>query len=258
MTEKMVLAYLSRIGLDRSVLDEKRDKKLIDKLQYAHVTSVPYENIDIVKEIPLRLDTDALFEKIVERRRGGFCFELNALYNDLLKSIGFETVSCFARYLRGICGIPMRRHRVTIAGSSDTSDRIFTDVGIGERAPRYSLLLEEDIIQEQFSETYRFRKEDFWGWALWEKHNGEWGRFMSFTEEPQVEEDYAATSFYCEKSPESVFRGEMKLAIKTENGRMTVAGDLFRIFDGDSVLETKIVNEKEREEILSKYFGIRL
>lgn len=258
MDEYQIIKYLERIGLEKDTAKVRPDFELIKKLQYAHVTHVPYENLDIMSNTPLRLDEYSLYKKIVENSRGGYCFELNALYNSLLVALGYKTINCFARYLRGEDKIPMRRHRIMIAESPYTNGRIFTDIGIGERAPRFALRLEENTVQEQFSEKYCFKKEPFFGWVLYDFHNGSWNKFMSFTEEPQIEEDYIGSSYYCEASPDSVFRQGNMVSLKTETGRMTIAGNAFRIFDNDKVTETQISDKEHLNAILKEYFNISL
>lgn len=258
MEKEQISKYFERINLSFDPAHALPDEELLLRLQYAHVTHVPYENLDILNNIPLKLDEASLYNKIVLNSRGGYCFELNALYNILLTSLGYNTLSCFARYLRGETKIPMRRHRIIIAESDYTQARLFTDVGIGERAPRLPLRLEEDTVQEQFGEQYKFKKEPFLGWVLYDYHNGEWSKFLSFTEEPQLEEDYLSTSFYCEAAPESIFRESAMLSLKTDTGRITVSGDIFRIFDGDNVTQTTIQNKDAFDEILKKYYNITL
>ncbi len=250
--------FLERMGLDKSFVNHAPDAELLNKLQYAFVTTVPYENLDILHNIPLKLDEESLYDKIVNRKRGGFCFEVNSLYNNLLNALGYKSLSCFARYLRGEQGIPMHRHRVLIVESDDLDGRYFTDVGIGERAPRLALKLEEGLVQEQYGEIYKFEKDEFLGWVLWDCYKGEWGKFMSFTEDPQVDADYIGTSFYCEKHPDSPFNKGNMLAIKTADGRITMSNDEFRIFTPGNVYAKTMETDEEYKELLSKYFGIVL
>ena len=101
---------------------------------------------------------DDLFEKIVTRNRGGFCFELNGSFGWLLRELGYEVTDYFARYLRGESSIPMRWHRVLKVLATDGV--YLADVGIGEICPREPLKLEEGMVQEQLGESYRLEKED--------------------------------------------------------------------------------------------------
>jgi len=57
---------------------------------YVHLLAVPFENLSIHRREPIVLSDDALFEKIVQRRRGGFCYELNGLFAALLRALGFN------------------------------------------------------------------------------------------------------------------------------------------------------------------------
>lgn len=254
MDKNKITPYLRRIGLDYDPDKLTLNFGLLRQLQYAHVTTVPYENLDIIRGIPLALDEDALYNKIVERRRGGYCFELNGLFGKLLRGLGFKIKDCMARYLRGETGIPMRRHRVIIAETRE--GRVLCDVGVGDKAARCALLLEEDIIQEQFDEKYRFRFEPFFGWVLYDYHKGEWRRMFSFTEEEQLDIDYIMPSFYCEKHNDSIFRKEYMLSIKTPNGRKTISGMIYRVFENDIVTETEIKDDKMFRSILNNEFGI--
>ena len=258
MNRTQIEAYLERIGLSKELADHSPDEELLNALQLAYVKTVPYENLDILHNIPLKLDEESLFEKIVTNHRGGYCFEVNASYNWLLKSLGYNSLSCFARYLRGEDKIPMRRHRILIVDSPDLECRYFTDVGIGERAPRLALKLVEGLVQEQYGEIYKFEKDDFFGWVLWDFHKGQWGKFIAFTEEPQIEDDYLGTSFYCEKHPESIFNKGNIIAIKTETGRKTISNEEFKIFDGENVTVKMLDSEDELKAVLKEHFGINL
>ncbi|MBQ3150765.1 MAG: arylamine N-acetyltransferase [Clostridia bacterium] len=247
--------YLERIGIDPCE-ELPLTFETLCALQFAHVTTVPYENADIVNGIPLRLDVDGLFDKIVNRHRGGYCFELNGLYAELLRALGFEVTDFMARFLRGETEIPIRRHRVLCVTLGDK--RYLCDVGIGSAAPRYPLLIEEGVVQTQFGETYKFEKDDFLGWVIMEQYEGEWRPFFSFTEERQLDKDYIATSFYCEKHPDSIFIGAWMLSIKTENGRKTLDGNIFKEFVGTEIQTIREIENSEIPNVMKDVFGIDL
>ncbi len=247
--------YLERIGLDPDG-EYPLTFETLCKLQFAHVTHVPYENADIVRRIPLTLSTEALFDKIVTANRGGYCFELNGLYAALLRELGFSVTDYMARFLRGETEIPKRRHRVLVV--SIDGKRYVCDVGIGSVAPRYPLLLEEGTEQRQFGECYKFTKDDFLGWVILEKHGDEWREFFSFTEEKQLDKDYIATSYYCENHPESIFIKEWMLSIKTEKGRRTLDGNVYKEFEGTEVRTVREIDDSEIPTVMKDVFGIEL
>ena len=227
-----VKKYLERIGME---LPENvvPDSAFLRELQFAHCTHIPYENLDIIRGIPLSLDEDDLFRKVVEEKKGGFCFELNGLFAWLLRQLGYKVTEYAARYLRGESGIPMRRHRVL---KVEAEDGVWCcDVGIGEVCPRYPVRLAEGVEQPQLGECYRFDRDDFLGWVLMDLHKGEWRRFYSFTEEPQLPQDYDALCVYCEKSPKSPFINAEMFSLKTPAGRITLDGHIYKEFDGEEV-----------------------
>jgi len=79
--------YLARIGID--AVSGAADDKTLRLLQRQHLLNVPFENLDIHWKRPIVLDTDKFYQKIVEGKRGGFCYELNGMFNELLCDIGF-------------------------------------------------------------------------------------------------------------------------------------------------------------------------
>lgn len=232
-----VAAYFQRIGLD---LPERivPDSELLRRLQFAHCTAVPYENLDMIRGVPTSLDPEALFDKIVTRRRGGLCFELNGLFGQLLRELGYGVTDLAARYLRGETTVPMRRHRVLKVQATDGV--WLCDVGIGEICPREPIALLEGLVQEQFGEKYRLEKDLFLGWVLCDFHKDAWRRFYSFTEEPQIIADYEALNYYCEKHPDSPFNKNEMFSLKTREGRITLDGRLYKEFRGDSVFATEL------------------
>lgn len=241
MNREKVSAYFHRIGLPLPEVIVP-DGELLRKLQFAFCTAVPYENLDILRGIPLSLQEDDLFEKIVTRNRGGFCFELNGSFGWLLRELGYEVTDYFARYLRGESSIPMRRHRVLKVVAADGV--YLADVGIGEICPREPLKLEEGTVQEQLGESYRLEKEDFLGWVLWDLHKGQWRKFYSFTEEPQLNVDFQAACFWCEKHPSSPFTTQEMFSLKTKEGRITLDGNVYKEFTARGVTVTECTPEE--------------
>lgn len=244
--------YFERIGLTMPETIVP-NSELLSNLQFAHCTTVPYENLDILRKIPLSLDEEKLYEKVVLQGKGGFCFELNGLFAWLLKELGYRVTEYAARYLRGESTIPMRRHRVM---KVEATDGVWIcDVGIGEVCPRYPIRFVEGEEQPQFDECYRLDKDEFLGWVLMDLHHGEWRPFYSFTEEPQLNVDYIAPMFYCEKHPDSPFIHQEMFSLKTPHGRITLDGHLYKEFFDGSV-SSKELSDSELPEAYRK-FGLQ-
>lgn len=249
-----VKLYLKRLGFPDDVKIE-HTYNFLKEIQYRQVTTIPYENVDIINNIPLSLKIDDLFDKIVTKQRGGYCFEVNALLSFILKEMGFEVKDYFARFLRGEETIPMRRHRIMIVKCSE--GEYLLDAGVGSQAPRYPLKLELDTIQNQFGESYKFEKDSLLGWVMCEKHQDEWRRVFSFNEDIQLDVDFEIPSFYCEKSPDSKFNKGLMISLKTDTGRKTVDKDTYKEFAGNEVtLIRENLSHDEMDKVLKEVFNI--
>jgi arylamine N-acetyltransferase len=247
-----VEAYLARIGFTGK---PDGGTETLGKLQELHLQAVPYENLDIMKGVPLSLQLESIYDKIVGRGRGGYCFELNALFGWLLRELGYGVTDYFARFWRDEANTPpKRRHQVLRV---EAEGRVFLcDVGVGGIVPRRPLLLQEGLEQQQGGESYRFDRDAEFGWMLMEKKKDGWARLFSFTEEPQLPKDYLMASFWCEHAPDSVFKNNRIVAMHTKDGRNTVWNEEFRLFRPDGVHAFTPASEAEDAEALKKYFGI--
>ncbi len=245
--------YLERIGMASS--DVSHTYEFLKVLQHNHICTVPYENLDILNDVPISLSKEALFEKIVTNRRGGYCFELGGAISALLCELGFATKNYFGRFLKGEKEIPVRRHRVIVTECE--GKRYVVEVGIGIEAPRDPLLLQEGIEQTCSNGSFRFTKDAFLGWVLEEKVDGEWQPYYAFTEEEQLDIDFIQPSFYCEKHPASPFNKSPMVAIKTPNGRRAINDRDYKVFEnGELIHIEENVTDERLYEILKTDFGI--
>jgi N-hydroxyarylamine O-acetyltransferase len=249
-----VRAYLERIGFSGPA---NASAATLAELQERHLYSVPYENLDILYRIPLSLEIPDLYEKIVVRRRGGYCFELNALFGWLLRELGFTVTDLFARFWRDEPNPPPKRRHHVLKVEAE-GEPFLCDVGVGGIIPRRPVRLIEGLEQPQGDERYRLERDPFFGWMLCEFKHGQWSRLYSFTEEPQLPKDYIMASFWCEHAPESIFRNSAMAAIRTPEGRHTLAGKEFRTFTRDGVRTFIPETKQQFHEALRAYFGIVL
>ncbi|MGI2294750.1 arylamine N-acetyltransferase family protein [Paenibacillus sp. GXUN7292] len=245
-------AYLQRIGYS-GPLDGS--ETTLFALQDCHLHTVPYENLDILDGVPLSLEISDLYDKIVVRRRGGYCFELNALFGWLLRELGYKVTDLFARFWRDEPNTPpKRRHHVIMVELND--EKYLCDVGVGGIVPRTPVLMEELKECQQGDECYRLERDAYFGWVLCELKHGQWSRIYSFTEEPQLAKDYYMASYWCEHAPDSIFTQVKMAAVRTREGRNTIAGDQFRIFTDQGVDTFTPSTEEEYKDALRTYFGI--
>lgn len=247
-----IQSYLDRIGFQGSL---DGSVKTLAALQERHLYSVPYENLDILERRALSLDPQELYHKIVERKRGGYCFELNALFGWLLRELGYKVTDLVARFWRDETELPpKRRHHVLKVEAEGAS--YLCDVGVGGVVPIRPIAIVEGLAQQQGEEYYRLDKDSEHGWVLCEQKHGGWPRIYSFTEEPQLPKDYLFASFWCENAPDSIFTKFPIVAIRTPEGRHTVVDREFRIFNSVGVRTFSPETDEAFKEALVTYFGI--
>lgn len=210
-----ILDYLSRIGLEETPPPTLNGLHL---LQDHHMRHVPFENLNVLLGRPLDLSTDALFEKVVSRKRGGYCFELNTLYAALLSAIGFEPVSMLARvWLRDPVDTPPRSHlvnRVHIDGQDWISD-----VGFGGRAARVPLKIEDGYEVDDGDGHIRITEDADFGYRISRFQDGAWSDQYTVETSAAHHADILTGNHWTENHPGSHFRQGIGVGLFTDEGR---------------------------------------
>ena len=145
--------YLERIGYSGS---REPTVETLRQLHRVHMLSVPFENLDIHLGYPIGLSLPSFFDKIVRRRRGGFCYELNGLFGWLLEQLGFKVVMLSVRVFNGTQPGPEFDHLILLI---KLEENLIADVGFGDSFLEPLLLdtSEEDV---QFDRSYRLTGSD--------------------------------------------------------------------------------------------------
>jgi arylamine N-acetyltransferase len=218
---KSIERYLERIGI-KTV--RKPSEDFLQAIQLAHLTSVPYENLDLITGRAQPLSSDYLYDKIVVQRRGGYCFELNGALAWLLRSLGFKFTELFARWHLGEpIEITQRRHRILKVNLGKRT--LIADAGIGCPCPLSPLVFEENTPQKQLDGAiYRIVKSDTVGWMVQTYLDDQFKDYFSFSEDPQYPIDFAYPHFYCSHHPKSPFNSKTMVNLPThDGGRKSVA-----------------------------------
>ncbi|HKR59517.1 MAG TPA: arylamine N-acetyltransferase [Pyrinomonadaceae bacterium] len=229
------------------------------QLQLAHLQSVPFENLSIHSSEPIVLNDEALFDKIVGRRRGGFCYELNGLFAGLLRELGFKVVMLSARVAnyKGEFG-PEFDHMTLLVTSPDApEERWLADVGFGDSFNE-PLLLDLRTAQRQGTMSYRLDAVDDHLLLLQSESDGDWVPEYRFTLEPHQYPDYAEMCHYHQTSPESHFTKAPLCSRLTQDGRITLSGKRFISTRPGVREELDVLDQVEFEKILRDQFGIKL
>lgn len=246
-----VKAYLERINYHGSLTP---DAETLRALQVAHLQAVPFENLSIHANQRIVLDDEALFAKIVERRRGGFCYEANGLFAALLREVGFTVVKLSAGVANGEGGFgPDFDHMALMV---TLEQRWLVDVGFGDSF-REPLLLDERGKQAQGSRAYRILPDDTHLILTQRDGDGDWKAQYRFTLQPHEYADYAGMCHYHQTSPQSHFTQRRICTLATADGRMTLSEMRFITTSekGDRQ-ERVLTSPEEYAATLREHFGI--
>ncbi|MGD9629603.1 MAG: arylamine N-acetyltransferase [Pyrinomonadaceae bacterium] len=247
----IVDVYLERIGLTRAGLSAEIGT--LRRLQYRHLLSVPFENLDIHWKKPIVLDIERFFAKIVGERRGGFCYELNGLFNELLRSLGFATRLISARVFNGKEHGPEFDHAAIIVTIGD--EEYLADVGFGDFTAE-PLLLAFDLEQADRTGTFIIRRFDGEYLEVAKRAGETWKSEYIFKDIPHELSDFAEMCDFQQYSPDSHFTKGKLCSIMTANGRKTLTDSKFILTTDGEKVEADIAGEAEFYRRLDDEFGI--
>ncbi len=223
-------------------------------LQLAHLYTVPFENLDIVYfKRRIVLDEKKLFEKIVCQRRGGFCYELNGLFSQLLQRLGFRVDQLAANVANEDGRFGIDYDHMTLLVHLEESRLV--DVGFGDSF-REPLRFHSRDEQFQFNRKYLISEAD--GIYLLEEEKDDTGFHPQyrFTLAPHELLDYVGACEYHQTSPESSFTQRRVCSRATPEGRITLSDMKFVTSVGEVKEERELKSEEELASLLTEQFGI--
>jgi N-hydroxyarylamine O-acetyltransferase len=237
--------YLARIGARRP---DAPDAAALRELHRRHVEAVPFENLSIALGDPVALDEDSLVDKIVRRRRGGFCYELNGAFAALLAALGYD-VRLLAASVFGEDGTltPAFDHLALLV---ELDERYLVDVGFGAHSV---YPLRRDWPEAQDDPGGSFLVLDAPGGDVDVLKDG----VPQYRAEPRRRRitDFARLAWWHANSPASHFRSGPRCSRATESGRVTIRGDrLLETVHGERT-ETSLATDEEILAAYEKHFG---
>jgi len=217
--------------------------------------TVPFENLSIHAGEPIVLDDKALFAKIVERRRGGFCYEANGLFAALLRALGFKVTMLSAEVAgreQGSYSPPFDHMALMIT----LEERWLADVGFGDSFLE-PLLLDEQNEQLQSPDAFRIDRDGDYRIVM-RRESGEWKPNYRFTLQSYEYTDFSEMCRYHQTSPESHFTQKRICSRATETGRITLSDMRLIETSGRKRQERTLRDQNDYAVSLREWFGIVL
>ena len=250
MDEQAVTAYLQRIGAERPPV---LDGRALGALHRAHLLAVPFENLSIHLAEPISLDQDALVDKIVTRRRGGFCYELNGAFGFLLEALGAQVTRLAARvYGEERLGPPFD-HLTLVVRLADDSGPWLADVGFGSHS---TYPLRYDGRRDQDDPGGRFLLADTPDGDVDVLRDGKPQYRMERRERRLA--DFAPTCWWQQTSPDSHFTRSTVCSRLTGDGRISISGRTLIRTSAGSRTEQQLPSDGAVLAAYRDHFGIAL
>ena len=248
--------YLNHLNYTNSV---KPDAETLHGLQLAHLLAIPFENLDIALKRPIQLSEEALWEKIIIRKRGGFCYELNGLFAWLLKQIGFDVTYLNARVFNreGELGIDFDHLALLVRIPQGTTPWL-VDVGFGDS---FNEPLSLDVQDEQVQGLRSYRLERTTeGYITWQKnYNGTWERQYFFDLQPHnFPTEFELVCIYHQTSSNSSFTHTSIISRATPHGRISLEDGRLIITTNGHREERLVPDREEYQALLREHFGVVL
>jgi arylamine N-acetyltransferase len=250
--------YFDRINF-RGVAEPNLD--VLQDLVIAHTQTIPFENLDPVMGVPVDdLGPEALTDKLVHRRRGGYCYEQNGLMGYVLSEIGFRVRRLAGRVIWMLppdAPFPAQTHTVLAVTFPGSQGSYLVDVGFGGQTPTSPIRIETGSVQRTTHEPYRLEdRRD--GLVLQALIRGEWVPLYEFTTRTQPEIDLNVGSWFVSTHPSSHFVTGLMAARVTDDARLNLAGRNLTVHRADDSEKIRLEDAAAVVDTLAERFGVNV
>ena len=251
MDEFDLEAYLGRIAYHGS---REASLDTLVALHEAHVGAIPFENLDILLGRPIVLELGALQAKLVAGRRGGYCFEQNALFRAALESLGFRVTPLAARVRTGPPGpVRPRTHMTLLVDVS--GEPLLADVGFGGDGPLHPVPLRAGGLVGTGDNRCRLKREAG-QWVLEGCASGDWADLYVFTLEPQFPADYEMANHFTSTHPRSPFVTNLVVQRSWRDKRVILRNRDLAVRRRGTTETSTIRDAEHLLEVLAREFGL--
>lgn len=225
-------------------------------LLHAHMSHIPFENLDVLLGRPVRLDLDGLQSKLVGARRGGYCFEHGTLLAAVMEKLGFRIFRHTARVVLVASRTASPRTHMFLKVSLPT-DSFILDPGFGGLAPRFPVPLVDATASNKGALTH-WMVQDGPYWVLKARSGDKVVDAWVSTLDCDNEVDFEVGNYYTSTFPASQFVNRIMMRALTPTGRVTVADRNLTIWNGNESHSTQIVDRHALRALLIEHFGFDL
>jgi N-hydroxyarylamine O-acetyltransferase len=245
-------AYLRRIGHDG---ETQPTQATLTALHRAHLAAIPFENLDIVLGRGVAVDLDSVQRKLVQRRRGGYCYEHGLLFAAALERLGYPVDRLLAR-VGGDGERPRARTHMTLRVRAG-DERWLADVGFGSGLLE-PLPFDARGPRTQDAWSYELAETGSHSWALRERAGREWVTRYAFDDERQHPADVVMSNHFTSTFSGSPFVGKLVAIRKDAESIRALTGRQFAVTRPDGSTHERRLGDDELADALRDVFGIEL
>lgn len=249
-------AYFQRIGYEG---DRRKSIDTIRELHRLHTQAIPFENLDSFLGRPVKLDMESLEEKLILKRRGGYCFEQNLLFMQVLNQLGYAVTGLAGRVLwnKPKEEITRRTHMLLLIYLYNIN--YIADVGFGSMTLTGPLELAPDTVQVTPHEAYRCVKPEEGSYFLQTQIKNEWNTLYRFDLHREHLIDYEMANWFLSNYPESHFTTHLMVSRPDVGRRYTLHDTTFKIHFLNGKTDVEILKNKDQlRDKLENVFGLDL
>lgn len=244
--------YLARIKYSETI---NTTVESLASIQNAQLMSLPFENFDICLNRKISLEQESIIEKLLRNKRGGYCFELNALLLMALKSFGFSARPLLARvHLSGKPG--GRSHQITLVEMN--GEQWLVDAGFGALTPARPIPLIYKQAIASNHQTYRLIEDALFGYMLQSRHEDDWSNLYSFDLGHVCAGDIEHGNHFTSTHGSSRFVYSRVASLKLEDGLITLLNHTLKRRQGDDEEVIELEANESYLDALALHFGIEL
>jgi arylamine N-acetyltransferase len=234
---------------------------VLQDLITAHTRTISFENLDPLLGVPIDdLSPEALTDKLVRRRRGGYCYEHNGLMGYVLEELGFGVRRFGARVVWTVAAgapVPSQTHTLLAVTLPGGQQPYLVDVGFGGQTPTSPIRLETGSAQQTTHEPYRLQDRGD-GLVLQALIRGDWQSLYEFATRTAPPIDLKVGSWYVSTHPSSHFVTSLIASLVTADGRCNLSGRNLAIHRGGATEKVRLDNASAVVDTLTDRFGINV
>lgn len=246
--------YMNRIHLTN--FRELHGIELLKAIHTKHLLHIPFENLDLMNGIPLSMDAEHVFNKVVKNKRGGLCFELNSLLYSVLETLGFHVSYLSGQFWNADKQTwnPECSHLALLV---QLDERYLFDVGVGDGFLE-PLHLKANKVYSDISGTYRFIEASENDSLILQKENesGEWEKMFKVSLLPRHHNQFEPLLQELQEDESSIFKQKKMCSKATSDGRISLTEEALTITKNGVKTKHPLSTEREWKTLLFEHFGI--